>query len=57
MAASASDIVVDISKLMGDFDPSCTVNYLYNKRRYVCLSVMIYVPYGQPNDWADRDQT
>ena len=26
---------------------------LYNKRRYVCL----FVPYGQPNGWADRDQT
>jgi len=35
--------------------------YLYNKRRYVCLfvclSVCIYVPYGRPNGWADRDQT
>ena len=30
---------------------------LYNKRRYVCLSVCIYVPYGRPNGWADRDQT
>jgi len=27
--------------------------HLYNKRRYVC----IYVPYGRPNGWADRDQT
>jgi len=31
--------------------------HLYNKRRYVCLSVCIYVPYGRPNGWADRDQT
>jgi len=24
---------------------------------FVCLSVMIYVPYGRPNGWADQDQT
>ena len=40
---------------------SCVDSYLYNKRRYdclsVCLSVCIYVPYGRPNGWADRDQT
>jgi len=23
---------------------------------FVCLSVCIYVPYGRPNGWADRDQ-
>ena len=38
-----------------------TADNLYNKRRYVCLSVClsvcIYVPYGRPNGWADRDQT
>ena len=28
-------------------------SYLYNKRRYVCL----FVPYGRPNGWADRDET
>ena len=26
---------------------------LYNKSGYVCL----FVPYGRPNGWADRDQT
>jgi len=30
---------------------------LYNKRRYVCLFVCLFVPYGRPNGWAHRDQT
>ena len=31
--------------------------YIIKGDMFVCLSVMIYVPYGRPNGWADRDET
>ena len=31
--------------------------YIIKGDMFVCLSVCIYVPYGLPNGWADRDQT
>jgi len=31
--------------------------YIIKGVMFVCLSVCIYVPYGRPNGWADRDQT
>ena len=31
--------------------------YIVKGVMFVCLSVCIYVPYGRPNGWADRDQT
>ena len=38
---------------------SLTLNLIYIIKgvMFVCLSVCIYVPYGRPNGWADRDQT
>jgi len=47
---------VDTFLFEGNTLVHCTSN-LYNKRRYVCLSVCIYVPCGRPNSWADGDQT
>ena len=42
---------------------SCIIHYLpmliyiIKGDMFVCLFVCIYVPYGLPNGWADRDQT
>jgi len=52
-----SSLFVDYYVLVFCLQTLYIYEYLYNKRRYVCLSVMICVPYGRPNGWADRDQT
>ena len=49
--------IVSHSDEVWDKAMTSPILHLYNKRRYVCLSVCVYVPYGRPNGWADRDQT
>ena len=34
-----------------------TTRYIIKGDMFVCLFVCIYVPYGRPNGWADRDHT
>jgi len=34
-----------------------SIFYIIKGDMFVCLCVCIYVPYGRPNGWANRDQT
>jgi len=56
---NASSATTALGPILSSFPTSAKTKLIYIIKgvMFVCLSACIYVPYGRPNGWADRDQT